>query len=254
MGEYVSGKSNGYSGGIYNSINLNLYHYANNNPLKYVDPDGRESGYILDEDGAGGMGHAGIFVKTEKGYSFFEVNNLSDEKKFGDKADDWENSEILSNSKLRQPTPRTANLLGRATSAGVIRRDFKDRTEMMAYLGTDKNVDDAFERVLEFATTPEQDKIIYANATKMGQNFSGYALIGNSCGTWARDVLTSSGTGINKINLNEYMHRNCLGSILQFLLPDFYIHKQMYVENAPKEIFNTLSYFNKNSESYRIRK
>ncbi len=29
-------------GGIYNSANLNLYHYAGNNPLKYTDPDGRE--------------------------------------------------------------------------------------------------------------------------------------------------------------------------------------------------------------------
>ena len=29
-------------GGVYNSTNLNLYHYAGNNPVKYVDPDGRK--------------------------------------------------------------------------------------------------------------------------------------------------------------------------------------------------------------------
>jgi len=29
------------AGGIYNSLNINLYHYAGLNPLKYVDPDGR---------------------------------------------------------------------------------------------------------------------------------------------------------------------------------------------------------------------
>ena len=28
-------------GGVYNSVNLNLYHYAANNPVKYTDPDGR---------------------------------------------------------------------------------------------------------------------------------------------------------------------------------------------------------------------
>ena len=28
-------------GGVFNTVNLNLYHYAGNNPVKYTDPDGR---------------------------------------------------------------------------------------------------------------------------------------------------------------------------------------------------------------------
>lgn len=42
LSSYVEKNYKGPSGGIYNSVNLNLYHYGGNNPIKYVDPDGRE--------------------------------------------------------------------------------------------------------------------------------------------------------------------------------------------------------------------
>ena len=40
--DYMSQSKNG-EGGIYNITNLNLYHYAGNNPIKYVDPNGRSA-------------------------------------------------------------------------------------------------------------------------------------------------------------------------------------------------------------------
>ena len=39
--EYMSGSVAG-EGGIFNSINMNVYHYTGNNPVKYIDSDGRD--------------------------------------------------------------------------------------------------------------------------------------------------------------------------------------------------------------------
>jgi hypothetical protein len=34
-------------GGIYNLVNLHLYHYAGNNPVKYADPDGKSPTILI---------------------------------------------------------------------------------------------------------------------------------------------------------------------------------------------------------------
>ena len=37
-------------GGVFNVVNLHVYHYAGNNPVKYTDPDGRTAKYSIDEE------------------------------------------------------------------------------------------------------------------------------------------------------------------------------------------------------------
>jgi hypothetical protein len=211
LGDYIPGapindeakKRNGNlpgMGGVFNTVNLHLYHYAGNNPVKYTDPDGRESGFVIDENAVGPFGHAGWFVKTDSGYSFFEVTGLPDTAIAGENiviSDENRHGEILSNSPISSPTPGSAKSFGKATSAGVLRTDFSSKPEMLSYLGKvgDKGGFDSF---IEFNTTPDQDKTILAASENFGKIFNGYQLIGNSCGSIARDVLTTRGSGISK--------------------------------------------------------
>jgi uncharacterized protein RhaS with RHS repeats len=183
-------------GGIFNLVNLHVYHYAGNNPVKYVDPDGRDSGYVMDENAVGGAGHAGWFVQTDTGYSFYEVTGLDDKIESGDpvKKDNKEGT-ALSNSPLKFPTGASAKSAKYESSAGTVRRDFDTWDDMVSYLGS-AGKNDGYDSMIVFNTTPDQDKIIANVSENIGANFSGYKIVGNNCGTVARDVLTTPGSGI----------------------------------------------------------
>ena len=109
LGDYVPAAGTDPSklagmGGVYNTVNLHLYHYAGNNPVKYTDPTGREDGgfsssqqkQILEAkekainninliiDYINNYGKNGNFdarlKKTAKAYLNFDMDNFGDRK------------------------------------------------------------------------------------------------------------------------------------------------------------------------------
>jgi RHS repeat-associated protein len=85
MGEYIpqapvneeARKRNGNlpgMGGVFNTVNLHVYHYAGNNPVKYIDPDGRL--IHLDDPVTEDAALKDITLAAGQGFYFDENNNL----------------------------------------------------------------------------------------------------------------------------------------------------------------------------------
>ena len=214
MGEYVPSapvndearKRNGNlpgQGGVFNYVNLHVYHYAGNNPVKLVDPNGRESGYVTDENAVGNFGHSGMFVQNENGkYIYFEVTGFVDGQEAGaqyinNKSGEREgNTEALSVSPLEFPTPASGASVLNTPNSGVVKKgEFDSFEDMYGFLA-----EKGYTNMVIFPTTPEQDAAIYDAASKSGADFKDYNVFTNNCGQWANNVLSTAGSGVNSSN------------------------------------------------------
>ena len=98
LGEYIPGAGKATTsdagslpgmGGIFNTVNLQLYHYAGNNPVKYTDPNGREMIKIyVNQPGSGGDRDTYEYTggkNFDTGHAFIELkeNDKAEGKFFG---------------------------------------------------------------------------------------------------------------------------------------------------------------------------
>ena len=190
-------------GGVFNVVNLHVYHYAGNNPVKYMDPNGEESGYVTNEDAVAKFGHSGMFVQNENGkYEFFEVTGLVDNQKTGEQytnnktGEDEENTEVLSVGPLSFPTPSSGASALNTPNSGVVKvGEFDNFADMLVFLAKK-----GYTLMVIFPTSPEQDAEIHDAANRLGTGYEKYNVFSNNCGQWANNVLSTSGSGINSSN------------------------------------------------------
>jgi len=241
MGEYVPSapineeakKRNGNlpgMGGVFNYVNFHVYHYAGNNPVKYTDPDGRESGLLTDSDAVLGAGHSAMYVEvynkngTTKGYELYEVGPT----KFNG-TDITGGKDVLSSNKLDSSSPYPINLtnIGLAWSvlssaansagleAGVTVEFFKNDEHGLAQF---ENRISKYDNKIIFNTTPKQDLAIRSTANATGKSFGKYNLFSNNCIQYASNALSKG--GINTSNFfvpniaHDFSRRNNGGKII----------------------------------------
>lgn len=152
-----------------NGQSFNRYYYANNNPYKFKDPDGRDVVFSVDPNAAAGNGHTTLYFQDPKG-SWYSYNQ-------GAAGDGGSSGQYTFASGRNQP-------------AGVLIAHVDAR--------------DVPKGGLRIETTQKQDVKITVSAVKSmlshQDGSSQYNLYSNNCTDAAVDVVNNSGAGITVAN------------------------------------------------------
>ncbi len=91
-------------GGVFNAVNMDVYHYAGNNPVKLVDPDGNDIILLNKSKGAIGHGHNGVLIGNDKnGWFYFSkdgAGKLNQNAKYFKSLNDFIKSNLKDNNGL----------------------------------------------------------------------------------------------------------------------------------------------------------
>ena len=202
-------------GGVFNVVNLHLYHYAGNNPVKYEDPDGRESGLLTDSDSVPFAGHSAHYVEvynsdgSSRGFNLYEVGSTTKGEAGVLSANPVDPSMIIlgasvsgsasgasssgigssagasSGAALGSSSAGVNSSSGIAT-AGVKVEFFKDKAALEERL-------QRYDRIAVFNTTREQDIAIDTESQARGINFGKYNVFFNNCVQYSAACLSVGG-------------------------------------------------------------
>jgi RHS repeat-associated protein len=217
-------------GGVFNYVNLHVYHYAGNNPVKYIDPDGRKSGFVTNEGVVAGAGHSAMWVElydesgNTSGYAFFEVNPI-DKNAFarhgGEPLEMWmtalggsSGGSTVGSSSSGAGGSSVGSTSGvivneAAVSAGVNEYRFDTRDDMEKFIAkrwfNDETSTDRIRQTV-LGTSASQDLLIWDAAVSEGDSFGRYDILSNNCAQYASRVLSAGGVNTSSQAVPNWSH------------------------------------------------
>jgi RHS repeat-associated protein len=173
-------------GGVFNSINLDGYHYAGQNPVKLGDPDGNDIVLLQAFTGANNAGHSAMLVQVHDGsnkgkWMYISRNGTTLE---GKKPEGLGAAKVHGVNHIQYFDSPEAFFKNQQDQV-VAKKNGKSSKEVGEF--TSKTGEIRYEEGLRIATSEKDDKIIRDNAIKLEKET--YDLIRNNCNDLVDDSI-----------------------------------------------------------------